>query len=147
MSGHAPLVRHLKEVIMPARDDMPSTVKRSPKKAQETYAKTHDHAVEEYGEGERAHRTAFASLKHSFEKSGDHWEPKEKKGPSDTKAAGGRNTKAETAGGVDANSSKQHLMDQAKKLHISGRSRMTKDQLVDAIQKANTKSTRKTRGK
>jgi cation transport regulator ChaB len=147
MNGHASLVGHFEEVIMPAKDDMPSTVKRSPEKAQETYAKTHDHAVEEYGEGERAHRTAFASLKHSFEKSGDHWEPKEKKGPSDPKAAGGRDTKAKTAGGVDANAGKQHLMDQAKKLEISGRSRMTKDQLVDAIQKANAKSTRKARGK
>jgi cation transport regulator ChaB len=132
---------------MPASKDMPSTIKRSPKKAQETYAKTHDSAVEEYGEGERAHRTAFASLKHSFQKSGDHWEPKEKKGPSDAKAAGGRDTKARTAGGVDANGSKRHLLEQAKKLEISGRSRMTKAELVDAIEKANASSTRKARGK
>jgi len=128
---------------MPAREDMPSTLKRSPKKAQDTYAKTHDSAVEEYGEGERAHRTAFSAVKHSFEKVGDHWEPKAKKGPSDAKAAGGRDTRAKTAGGVDANASKQHLMDVAKKLDISGRSRMTKAELVDAIQKANARSTRK----
>lgn len=38
---------------MPARKDMPGTLKRSPKKAQDTYAETHDSAVEEYGEGER----------------------------------------------------------------------------------------------
>ena len=62
---------------MPAKDDLPSTLKRSPKKAQETWSETHDSAVDSYGEGERAHRTAFASLKHSFEKVGDHWEPKE----------------------------------------------------------------------
>jgi cation transport regulator ChaB len=130
---------------MPARKDIPSTVKRSPKKAQDTYAKTHDSAVEQYGEGERAHRTAFAALKHSFEKTGDHWEPKARKGPSDAKAAGGRNTKAETAGGVDANASKQHLLDQAKKLEIRGRTRMTKAELVEAIQKANDRSTRKAR--
>ncbi|WIM99462.1 ChaB family protein [Actinoplanes oblitus] len=130
---------------MPAREDMPSTLKRSPKKAQDTYAKTHDSAVEQYGEGERAHRTAFSAVKHSFEKVGDHWEPKEKKGPSDAKAAGGRGTKAKTAGGVDANASKAHLMDLAKRLDISGRSRMTKDQLVDAIQKANNRDTRKAR--
>ena len=55
---------------------------RSSKKAQETWLATHDSAVEEYGEGERAHRTAFASLKHSFEKVGDHWEEKDHKGPS-----------------------------------------------------------------
>ena len=130
---------------MPAREDMPSTIKRSPKKAQDTYVKTHDSAVEEYGEGERAHRTAFSALKHSFEKVGDHWEPKEHKGPSDAKAAGGRNTKAETAGGVNANASKQHLLDQAKRLDIRGRSRMTKAELVDAIQKANARSTRRAR--
>jgi cation transport regulator ChaB len=131
---------------MPARDDMPSTLKRSPEKAQDTYAKTHDSAVEQYGEGERAHRTAFAAVKHSFEKVGDHWEPKKRKGPSDAKAAGGRDTNAETAGGVDANASKQHLMDLAKRLDIRGRSRMTKPELVDAIQKANERSTRKARG-
>jgi cation transport regulator ChaB len=132
---------------MPAREDMPGTLKRSPKKAQDTYAKTHDSAVEEYGDGERAHRTAFAAVKHSFEKTGDHWEPKAKKGPSDAKAAGGRDTKAKTAGGVDANASKEHLMGVAKRLDIRGRSRMSKAELVDAIQKANAKSTRKARGK
>jgi hypothetical protein len=31
--------------LMPARKDMPSTLKRSPKKAQDTYAETHDSAV------------------------------------------------------------------------------------------------------
>jgi len=132
---------------MPAREDMPDTLKRSPKKAQDTYVKAHDSAVEEYGEGERAHRTAFAAVKHSFEKVGDHWEPKQRKGPSDAKAAGGRDTKAKTAGGVDANASKTHLMDLAKRLDIRGRSRMTKPDLVEAIQKANASSTRKARGK
>jgi cation transport regulator ChaB len=132
---------------MPARKDMPETLKRSPKKAQDTYAKTHDSAVDEYGEGERAHRTAFAAVKHSFEKVGDHWEPKAEKGPSDAKAAGGRGTKAKTAGGVDANASKAHLLDVAKKLDIGGRSRMTKAELVDAIQKANARSSSKARKK
>jgi hypothetical protein len=131
---------------VPARKEMPSTLRRSPKKAQETWAKTHDSAVEEYGEGERAHRTAFSSLKHSFEKVGDHWEPKGHKGPSDEQAARSRNDKpARTAGGVDANATKQHLMDVARRLEIRGRSSMTKQQLVDAIQKANNKATRKAR--
>jgi cation transport regulator ChaB len=131
---------------VPARKEMPSTLRRSPKKAQETWAKTHDSAVEEYGEGERAHRTAFSSLKHSFEKVGDHWEPKGHKGPSDAQAARSRNDKpARTAGGVDANASKQHLMDVARRLDIRGRSSMTKQQLVDAIQKANNRATRDAR--
>jgi cation transport regulator ChaB len=133
---------------MPAKKDLPSTLQRSPKKAQRTWSKTHDSAVEEYGEGERAHRTAFSALKHSYEKVGDHWEGKDQKGPSDKQAqkSGGRARKGgKTAGGVDANASKSHLMDVAKKLDISGRSRMSKDELVDAIQKANAKQTRKSR--
>ena len=124
---------------------MPGTLRRSPQKAQDTYAKTHDSAVEQYGEGERAHRTAFSAVKHSFEKVGDHWEPKDEKGPSDAKAAGGRDTRAETAGGVNANASKAHLLDVAKRLDIPGRSRMTKDELVDAIQKANNRESAKAR--
>ena len=132
---------------MAIREDLPSTLKRSPKKAQKTYAAAHDAAVKEYGEGERAHRTAFSAVKHSFEKVGDHWEPKAKKGPSDAKAAGGRKTKAETAGGVDANASKEHLLALAKKLDIGGRSKMKKSELVKAIEKANAKATRKAAAK
>jgi hypothetical protein len=133
---------------MPARQEMPSTLRRSPRKAQETWAKTHDSAVQEYGEGEQAHRTAYASLKHSFEKVGDHWEPKARKGPSDAQAARGRNARpTKTAGGVDANASKAHLMEVAKRLDIRGRSRMTKAELVDAIQKANTRSTARSRAR
>lgn len=127
---------------MPAKEELPATLQRSPKKAQETWSKTHDSAVETYGEGERAHRTAFSSLKHSFEKVGDHWEEKDEKGPSDAQAA--RSGKAArtarpTAGGVDANASKAHLMDIARKLDVRGRSTMTKDQLVEAIGKANAR--------
>jgi cation transport regulator ChaB len=133
---------------MPAREELPSTLRRSPRKAQDTWAETHDSAVETYGEGERAHRTAFAALKHSFEKVGDHWEPKAKKGPSDAQAARTRSAKpGKTAGGVDANATKTHLMDLAKRLDIPGRSRMTKPQLVEAIQKANDRSSRKAREK
>jgi cation transport regulator ChaB len=133
---------------VPGRQELPSTLERSPKKAQDTWVAAHDAAVEQYGEGERAHRTAFAALKHSFEKVGDHWEPKEKKGPSDKQAArsGSRARKGgKTAGGVDANASKAHLYEVATRLGVTGRSKMTKDQLVDAIQKANAKETRKSR--
>ena len=61
---------------MPGKEAMPSTLRRSPRKAQEDLGRTHDAAAEQYGDGERAHRTAFASLKHSFEKGGDHWTPR-----------------------------------------------------------------------
>jgi len=133
---------------MPAKEELPSTLQRSPKKAQETWSKTHDSAVETYGEGERAHRTAFASLKHSFEKVGDHWEPKESTGPSDAQAArSGRSARKSrpTAGGVDANASKAHLMEVAKRLDVRGRSRMTKDELVQAIGRANDRHSARSR--
>ena len=68
---------------MPAtksKKELPSTLQRSSAKAQRTWAEAHDSAVETYGEGQRAHRTAYAALKHSFEKRGDHWEPKDVKG-------------------------------------------------------------------
>ena len=127
------------------KDELPSTLQRSDEKAQDTFAKTYDAAVEEYGDGERAARTAYASLKHTHEKVGDHWEEKEKKGPSDAKAAEGRSSSKETAGGVDANASKEHLYELAGKLDISGRSKMSKDELVEALQKASDKETRKAR--
>ena len=133
---------------MPGEEVMPDTLRRSPKKAQRTWVKAHDSAVETYGEGRRAHQTAFAALKHSFEKVGDHWEPKGKSGPSDKQARRGAGDKrTDTAGGVDANASKQHLYDLAKKLDVPGRSSMTKQELVDALQKANTKKTAKARAK
>ena len=120
------------------KSELPSTLQKSPAKAQRTFAKAHDAAVEQYGEGERAHRVAYDALKHSFEKVGDHWEPKAKKGPSDTRArSGGPNPTGPSAEGVDANASKNHLMDVARRLDISGRSSMTKNQLVNAIKKAN----------
>jgi cation transport regulator ChaB len=134
---------------MPARKEMPSTIQRSDRHAQETWGKAHDSAVESYGEGERAHRTAFSALKHSYEKVGDHWERKANKGPSDRQAArggsGARNRPRKTAEGVDANASKSHLMEVAKRLDIRGRSRMTKDELVDAIRRANRRETSKAR--
>jgi cation transport regulator ChaB len=128
---------------MPARENLPSTIKRSPKHAQDTYAETLDSAIEQYGDGERAHRTALSSLKHSFEKVGDHWEPEEQRGPSDEQAAGRVDTDRPTAGGVDANASKKHLLEVAKRLDVRGRSRMTKAELVDAIQKANATASRR----
>jgi len=130
------------------KEELPSTLRRSEKHAQQTFAKAHDSAAEQYGDPGRAHQVAFAAVKHSYEKVGDHWEPKEggKKGPSDARAEqGGPNATAETAGGVDANASKKHLQEIAKRLDVRGRSRMTKDELVDAIQRANDRETAKSR--
>lgn len=123
---------------MPAEKDMPSTIRRSPAKARRTWGKTHDDAVELYGEGERAHRTAFASLKHSFEKVGDRWVQKDHKGPSDPGAAAGgesaRTRDYETFGGVDYyGHTKAELYERAKDLKVPGRAKMDKAALARAI--------------
>lgn len=123
---------------MPARDELPNTLKRSPRKAQETWIKTHDNAVEQYGEGERAHRTAFASLKHSYEKVEDRWARKEEKGPSDPRSKMPTHRAArgegETFGGVDLyGNTRNELYERARKLGVEGRSRMTKVELARAI--------------
>ena len=128
------------------KDRLPSTLERSDQKAQDTYAETLASAEESYGDGARAHQTAWASVKHTHEKVGDHWEPKESNGPSDAQAAGGANTNRETRGGVDANASKEHLYELAKQADIRGRSTMNKDELVDALQKSNARLTAQARG-
>jgi cation transport regulator ChaB len=130
----------------PKKSELPSTLKKSKSKAQRTFTKSYDSAMDEYHDEERAHKVAFAALKHSFEKVGDHWEAKKNKGPSDSRAkSGGRNPKGESAEGVDAAASKKHLLKVARKLDISGRSTMKKKELVTAIKKANRKATAKSR--
>ncbi|AEE45456.1 ChaB family protein [Cellulomonas fimi] len=128
----------------PVRDELPSTLQRSGAKAQRTFAHAHDAALEQYdGDEERAYRVAFAALKHTHEKVGDRWRPKEEYGPSDARAEqGGRDADAPTAGGVDANASKAHLYDVARELDVAGRSRMTKAELVEAIQRENDRRSR-----
>ena len=118
------------------REELPGTLKRSGAKAQRTFAKAHNSAAETYGEGERAHRTAYAALKHTHEKIGDHWEPKDEKGPSDPRS---RNPRAreghgKTFGGVDYfGNTKQELYERARALDVRGRSRMSKEELAEAI--------------
>ena len=130
------------------RDEVPSTIARSDDKAVRTFAKTLESAEESYGEGERARRTAFAALKHTHEKVGDHWEPKDSPGPSDEQAersSGSRGGDSPTAGGVDANSSKGHLDEVARKVGIESPGRLKKDDLVKEIDKANRRATAKAR--
>lgn len=134
---------------MPGKDELPSTVERSDAKAERTWVDTYDSAMDSYdGDGAAARRVAFSALKHTHEKVGDHWEPKDHKGPSDKQAEGpGLQRDEPTAGGVDANASKKHLLDVARKLDVSGRSKMTKEELVDAIGRANDRATAKSRTK
>jgi cation transport regulator ChaB len=125
-----------------SKEDLPGTLKRSPAKVQRTYAKTLDNAHEEYDSEERAHRTAFAAVKHIAEKKGDHWELKDRKGPSDEQSAqsgaAARNRPKRTAGGVDvAGTSKKELYERARKLGVKGRSKMDKTELGRAIARRN----------
>src|SRR3954454_16819988 len=141
------------------KERIPDTLKRSPAKARRTYAKALDNAHREYpGDEERAHRVAFSALKHSFKKGGDHWEPQAEKGPADPQTEKGpsdpqaekgpsdpqaansgraaRTSRTPTGGGKEVGSTKQELMDQARRYDVPGRSRMSKDQLTRAVRKA-----------
>jgi cation transport regulator ChaB len=106
---------------MPSRnEDLPSTLERSPDKVKRTYEKTLDSAHEQYGSEERAHRTAWASVKNVAEKKGDHWELK-----------GGGSTGRSSGQGA----TKRELYERAQELGISGRSKMSKEQLERAIKR------------
>src|ERR671910_2984596 len=120
------------------KEDLPGTLKRSPTKAQRTYAKTLDSAEEQYDSEARAHQTAWSAVKHSFEKVGDHWEAKDQKGPSDSQSAqrgaAARNRPKRTHGGVDVRgNTKEELYARAKKAGVKGRSSMSKSELADAV--------------
>jgi ChaB len=132
------------------REDVPSTIARSDDMAVRTYKKTLESAEESYPDDpERAHRAAFSSLKHTHEKVGDHWEPKEENGPSDDQAAtpapGNRRSPKPTAEGVDARASKAHLVEVAKKVGVKSAAKHTKDELVEEIRKANARETARAR--
>ena len=99
--------------------------------------RTYDSAIEQYDDEQRAHQVAFASLKHTHERFGDHWEPKDEYGPSDARAEGGRDT-----GAPDGRRCQRQRIEKAplRTRDPAGRGRpstMTKDELVSALQKAN----------
>jgi cation transport regulator ChaB len=129
-------------------EELPDTIKRSPKKVQRTYKRVLDNAHEQYHDEERAHRTAWDAVKYIAEKKGDHWELKDEKGPSDPQAAkrgpaarrGGK-----TYGGVDISKPKEELYEDAKRAGIEGRSRMTKEELAEALTRHSRRATAKAR--
>ena len=106
------------------KEDLPGTLERPPDKAQRTCAKTLDSTHEQYDSDEAAHRVAMVAVKHSFEKVGDHWEPKGEKGPSDPQSKGGVDVEGHT---------KEELDERAQKLDVKGRSKMSKPELGQAI--------------
>jgi cation transport regulator ChaB len=130
--------------------DLPSTLKRSPRKVQRTYAKALESAEEEYDSEERAQRTAWAAVKHIAEKKGDHWELKDEYGPSDkqaekTGAAARRG--GPTLGGINANKPKRELYEDAQEAGIEGRSKMSKEELAEALERHSRRETDRARRK
>ena len=122
------------------QEDLPGTLERSPAKVRRTYEKTLDSAHQQYDSEERAHRTAWDSVKHVAEKRGDHWELKDEPGPSDPQSRqSGRQARDHpkaTYGGVDVEgNTKEELYERAKRLDIAGRSNMSKEELAEAIAK------------
>ena len=126
---------------MPAsKEKLPATLERSSRKIQRTYEKALSSAHEEYGSESRAHRTAWAAVKHVAKKKDDHWVLKDEPGPSDPQAKqhgrAAREHPRKTAGGIDLyGSTKDELYEWAKELEIEGRSKMDKRELAAAIRK------------
>jgi cation transport regulator ChaB len=97
------------------RADLPETIRRSDEHAQRIFLATLESARETYGDGGRARRVAYASLKHQYEKKGNRWVRKPEAGPSDPQAARGPTTarkstdpdRAPTAGGKVARDEKE----------------------------------------
>jgi cation transport regulator ChaB len=131
------------------QEEIPSTIARSPEKVQRVYKEALDRAHQEYDSEERAHRTAWAAVKHVAEKRGDHWELKAQKGPSDPQAArGGAAARrgGKTYGGVNVNKPKQQLYEEARRAGIEGRSRMSKEELAEALRRHSERASRRARG-
>ena len=53
--------------------ELPGTLQRSCREAQETFLPALDDAVRTHGAGDQARRIAYTALKQKFEKRGDHW--------------------------------------------------------------------------
>ncbi|MDQ3740010.1 MAG: ChaB family protein [Actinomycetota bacterium] len=121
------------------KEDLPSTLKRSPGKVQRTFAKTLDSAEETYESDERAVRTAWSAVKQVAEKKGDRWELKDSPSPSDEGFS-------DAAGGVDKKKTKAELLADAREADIPGRSKMDKQELVEALDRHNRRETARARG-
>jgi hypothetical protein len=66
-------------------EDIPQTLLRSDKRAQEIWIKARDKAADKDGPGVSAERAAYAVLKQRYEKKGDHWVKKSGEGANGAK--------------------------------------------------------------
>ena len=53
--------------------ELPGTLQRSCREAQEAFLRALDEAIRTHGAGDQAQRIAYMTLKQDFEKRGDHW--------------------------------------------------------------------------
>jgi hypothetical protein len=60
--------------------ELPGTLQRSCREAQEAFLSALDDAVRTHGAGDQAHRIAYITLKQKFEKRDDHWIAKDNEG-------------------------------------------------------------------
>jgi hypothetical protein len=67
--------------------ELPGTLQRSCREAQEAFLSALDDAVRTHGAGDQAHRIAYLTLKQKFEKRDDHWIAKDN--PADCGGSGG----------------------------------------------------------
>lgn len=120
------------------KEELPAPIKNSPEKVQRTYKKALENAHQEYVDEERAHRTAWSTVKQIAEKQGERWVLKEDSGPSDPREKMPQEKKqsehGETYGGVDVEgSSREELEQRAKEADIKGYSDMSKDEIADEL--------------
>ena len=90
---------------MPADKSLPGTLKRSPKKAQETWLKTHDSAVEQYGDGRTGPPDGVQVAEELVREGRRSLGAQGRKGPSDPRSKNrgkaARDGRGEALGGVD----------------------------------------------
>lgn len=127
------------------QSELPSTLRKSNTKAQTTFAKAHDSAVESYGAGRRAHRVACSALTQVTTRSATTVKARTTRGhrmggPAVTtqmRKVPLRNELARTPARSTCCRWRAHRLD------IRGRSTMNKKQLVTAIEKEDRRETRK----
>ena len=132
---------------MPGREVLPSTLRRSPEKAQRDLG-------EDARLGGRDVRRGGAVAPHRLRRGQapvrEGRRPLGAEGAQGPERPAGRRRRPGPAGAHGRRGGRQrpkdHLMAVARKLDVPGRSRMTKPELVKAIQKANDRATRKARG-
>ncbi len=103
------------------RGDLPSTIARSDKHAQEIFKKARASAQKEYGSGASEYRVAYAALKHEYKKQGDKWVPKKNWGASDPQAARGPTTHPKSTSEPRAPTARGRVAQTARRARAQGK--------------------------